>query len=116
MLRWRPYFTSVMAAYVAGLGIAFAANAITHLGQPGILPSKLAGPMVYSCSVIPSRSTALTGGLTVAGPCSAALLYIVPFTLGAVALTAAVRGETGQLLKFTDKSMPPSKSAKENQG
>lgn len=48
--------------------------------------------------------------------CSAALLYIVPFTLGAVALTAAVRGETSQLLKFTDVStMPPGKSAKKTQ-
>lgn len=70
VLRRRTYFSSVMVAYVAGLGMAFAANAITHLGQP-------------------------------------ALLYIVPFTLGAVALTAFARGETSQLLKFTDKSIMP---------
>lgn len=38
---------------------------------------------------------------------TAALLYIVPFTLGAVALTAFARGETSQLLKFTDKSIMP---------
>jgi hypothetical protein len=59
-----------MVAYVAGLGVAFAANAITHLGQP-------------------------------------ALLYIVPFTLGSVAVTALVRGEVSQLLKFKEKESAP---------
>ena len=39
VLQRRPYFTSVMVAYIAGLGVAFAANAITHLGQPGAAPS-----------------------------------------------------------------------------
>lgn len=60
VLRWRPYFTSVMAAYVAGLGVAFAANAITHLGQPGISTPNLAGPTVYICCTMPYRSTAVT--------------------------------------------------------
>ncbi len=35
VLKRRTYFSSVMVAYIAGLGVAFAANAITHLGQPG---------------------------------------------------------------------------------
>ena len=37
MLAQRTYFVPTMAAYVLGLGGAFAANAITHLGQPALL-------------------------------------------------------------------------------
>lgn len=38
---------------------------------------------------------------------NAALLYIVPFTLGAVVATAVVRGEVSQVLKFTEKESAP---------
>lgn len=51
---------------MAGLGMAFAANAITHVGQP-------------------------------------ALLYLVPCTLTAVALTAASRGELERVFHFQDQ-------------
>lgn len=37
VLYQRNYFVPVMVAYVGGLGIAFAANAITGLGQPALL-------------------------------------------------------------------------------
>lgn len=37
VLQQRTYFVPTMAAYVIGLGIAFAANAITKLGQPALL-------------------------------------------------------------------------------
>lgn len=37
VLQQRTYFVPVLVAYVAGLGVAFAANAITHLGQPALL-------------------------------------------------------------------------------
>ena len=37
VLAQRTYFLPTMAAYVLGLGGAFAANAITHLGQPALL-------------------------------------------------------------------------------
>ena len=37
VLQQRTYFLPVMVAYVAGLGAAFAANAITGLGQPALL-------------------------------------------------------------------------------
>lgn len=35
--KQRPYFVNVAAAHVAGLLAAFAANSITHLGQPALL-------------------------------------------------------------------------------
>ena len=35
VLAQRTYFGAVMLAYVGGLGTAFLANAISHLGQPG---------------------------------------------------------------------------------
>ena len=37
VLHQRTYFTPVMFAYVFGLAFAFAANEITHLGQPALL-------------------------------------------------------------------------------
>ncbi|KAK9808724.1 hypothetical protein WJX72_002527 [[Myrmecia] bisecta] len=37
VMHQRTYFIPVMVAYVGGLGIAFAANSITHLGQPALL-------------------------------------------------------------------------------
>jgi hypothetical protein len=37
VLYQKTYFTPTMIAYVVGLGVAFAANAITHLGQPALL-------------------------------------------------------------------------------
>ena len=37
VLEQRPYFTAVASSYVVGLGAAFAANSITHLGQPALL-------------------------------------------------------------------------------
>jgi hypothetical protein len=37
VLKQRPYFVNVAAAHVAGLLAAFAANSITHLGQPALL-------------------------------------------------------------------------------
>jgi hypothetical protein len=43
-LQQRAYFTPVVGAYVVGLLAAFAANSITHLGQPAlvyIVPSTL---------------------------------------------------------------------------
>lgn len=36
----------------------------------------------------------------------AALLYIVPFTLGSVVVTAVLRGEVSQVLKFTEREGP----------
>lgn len=51
---------------MVGLGMAFAANVITHMGQP-------------------------------------ALLYLVPCTLTAVALTAASRGELARVFHFQDQ-------------
>ena len=57
----------LQTAYVLGLGVAFAANAITKLGQP-------------------------------------ALLYLVPATFSAIALTAVSRGEVRQLWTYTDKT------------
>lgn len=53
--------------YVTGLGMAFVANMVTHLGQP-------------------------------------ALLYLVPCTLSAVAVTALLRGETERVINFQDTS------------
>jgi minor histocompatibility antigen H13 len=35
--KQRPYFVNVAAAHVAGLLAAFAANSITHMGQPALL-------------------------------------------------------------------------------
>lgn len=35
VLLSRPYFVATMVSYVVGLGLAFAANAVTHMGQPG---------------------------------------------------------------------------------
>ena len=37
VLEQRPYFTAVALSYIVGLGMAFAANSITHLGQPALL-------------------------------------------------------------------------------
>jgi minor histocompatibility antigen H13 len=37
VLHQRTYFTPTIMAYVVGLGVAFAANSITHLGQPALL-------------------------------------------------------------------------------
>jgi hypothetical protein len=37
VLTQRTYFLPTLAAYVAGLGLAFAANAVTHMGQPALL-------------------------------------------------------------------------------
>eukprot|EP00803_Ostreobium_quekettii_P011126 evm.model.scf_2095.3 EVM.evm.TU.scf_2095.3 scf_2095:13167-18023(+) len=37
VMHKRTYFLPVMAAYVGGLVMAFAANVITHLGQPALL-------------------------------------------------------------------------------
>ncbi len=65
VMEQRTYFGPVMAAYIAGLLAAFAANSITGLGQP-------------------------------------ALLYLCPLTLGAVAATAASRGELGRVWAFRD--------------
>ena len=42
----RTYFTAALASYAAGLGGAFAANALTHAGQPAlvyIVPAMLLG-------------------------------------------------------------------------
>jgi len=37
VLTQRTYFLPTLAAYVGGLGLAFAANAVTHMGQPALL-------------------------------------------------------------------------------
>ena len=37
VLAQRTYFLPTLYAYVLGLGAAFAANALTHLGQPALL-------------------------------------------------------------------------------
>ncbi|KAG1653557.1 hypothetical protein FOA52_006966 [Chlamydomonas sp. UWO 241] len=37
VLWQRPYFTAVSGSYIVGLLTAFAANTITHLGQPALL-------------------------------------------------------------------------------
>lgn len=37
VLQQRTYFVPVLLAYIGGLGVAFAANTITHLGQPALL-------------------------------------------------------------------------------
>ena len=47
-LQQRAYFTPVLVAYIAGLVTAFAANSITHMGQPALLyivPSTLLAVM-----------------------------------------------------------------------
>lgn len=56
---------------------------------------------------------AYVGGLGVAFGVNAvthlgqpALLYLVPATLGAILLVAAVRGEVGRILKFVDYPSP----------
>jgi minor histocompatibility antigen H13 len=36
-LKQRPYFVNMAVAHVVGLLLAFAANSITHLGQPALL-------------------------------------------------------------------------------
>ena len=71
----------MQVAYVLGLGVAFAANSITKLGQP-------------------------------------ALLYLVPLTLGSVALTAATKGELGRVFNFTDSAstLPPLRGKKKDKG
>lgn len=71
----------MQAAYIAGLGVAFAANSITKLGQP-------------------------------------ALLYLVPLTLGSVALTAASQGELSRVFSFTDSAstVPPFAGKKKQKG
>jgi minor histocompatibility antigen H13 len=37
VLQQRPYFSAVVVSYIIGLLMAFAANNITHLGQPALL-------------------------------------------------------------------------------
>eukprot|EP00884_Botryococcus_braunii_P012309 jgi/Botrbrau1/21079/Bobra.0144s0077.1 len=37
VLQQRTYFLPVMVGYVAGLGMAFIANMVTHMGQPALL-------------------------------------------------------------------------------
>jgi minor histocompatibility antigen H13 len=53
VLQQRTYFTRVACAHVAGLLTAFAANSITHLGQPALLyivPSTLLTVLVTAAS------------------------------------------------------------------
>jgi minor histocompatibility antigen H13 len=76
VLYQRHYFIPVMVAYVAGLGIAFGANAVTGLGQP-------------------------------------ALLYLVPCTLGAVAVVAAARGDLSRVWSYTDTTKALGENIKE---
>ena len=47
VLAQRTYFLPTMAAYVLGLGGAFAANAITHLGQPALLYLVRSNPILW---------------------------------------------------------------------
>ncbi|KAK9825046.1 hypothetical protein WJX74_003621 [Apatococcus lobatus] len=81
ILQNRTYFLPLLAAYIVGLGVAFAANSITKLGQP-------------------------------------ALLYLVPLTLGSIALTAATKGELGRVFSFTDSAstLPPLRGNKKDKG
>jgi len=37
VLQSRPYFAAALSAYVFGLGLAFVANSVTHMGQPALL-------------------------------------------------------------------------------
>ena len=53
VLEQRPYFTAVASAYVLGLGMAFAANSITHLGQPALL-------YIVPCTLLAVLSTAMS--------------------------------------------------------
>lgn len=64
VLSQRTYFTRVMVAYVAGLACAFAANSITHLGQPALL------------YIVPS----MLGALTVAAATRQELQQLWAFT------------------------------------
>jgi minor histocompatibility antigen H13 len=53
VLQQRTYFTRVACAHVAGLLTAFAANSITHMGQPALLyivPSTLLTVLVTAAS------------------------------------------------------------------
>jgi minor histocompatibility antigen H13 len=77
VLYQRHYFIPVMVAYVAGLGIAFGANAVTGLGQP-------------------------------------ALLYLVPCTLGAVAVVAGLRGDIAKVWNYTDTTKALGEKIKES--
>lgn len=65
VMTQRTYFKAIIWAYIFGLGVAFAANDITGLGQP-------------------------------------ALLYLVPATLGVVALVANSRNELTRVWNFKD--------------
>ena len=90
-----------MGAYVAGLGAAFAANAVTHMGQARArcLACLLAG-------WLPARPPVHTHH-TPHPPLQPALLYLCPLTLGAVAGVAALRGELARVWAFTDTSATP---------
>lgn len=37
VLEQRPYFSAVAGSYLVGLLSAFAANSVTHMGQPALL-------------------------------------------------------------------------------
>jgi minor histocompatibility antigen H13 len=53
VLQQRTYFMRVACAHVAGLLTAFAANSVTHLGQPALLyivPSTLLTVLVTAAS------------------------------------------------------------------
>jgi hypothetical protein len=55
VLKQRPYFTNIAAAHVAGLLAAFAANSITHMGQPALL-------YIVPCTLLTLVGTAAAKG------------------------------------------------------
>jgi minor histocompatibility antigen H13 len=55
VLYQRPYFTPVLWTYVGGLAMAFAANSITHLGQPALL-------YLVPCTLTSVAATAVSRG------------------------------------------------------
>lgn len=63
VLAQRAYFTPVAVAYVVGLLSAFAANSITHLGQPAVSALSLCAPAcwVLTGNDCPSSEVTLDG-------------------------------------------------------
>lgn len=132
VLQSRPYFAAALSAYVFGLGLAFVANSVTHMGQPGapftyiyagnsmsngfantarMHTMKRSFRLTKCCRTrvlkIDDASETASDSSTDGFVCvclHAALLYIVPSMLGTVAAMAVVRGELQSVLRFTHKA------------
>ena len=105
VMQQRTYFGGVMVAYVAGLGVAFA----VRLGLQCMTFTDVLCTVDISCYVFSAAQTrigdccwAQANAITHMG--QPALLYLVPLTLGSVALTAASRGDIQRVLQYKDAS------------